>query len=181
MLQSVLDVLLHEADILSTSASATSIQLEPMNDAISFETSSVQKYTSHSRITCQPSASVLKQTIRYHSCVDYHYRTHYGNDGWRYHEGLHANGEDDTFDVSTLAPAATSITAQSGCFMSIAHPRAVWPSYSTSFTIIHHTCTPYNTPSEMHGISVTITTPASMVNPRTVIGASCGELGPCSQ
>jgi len=91
MLQRVLGVLLHPADILSVSASATSIQLEPMNDVISFETSSVQQYTSHSRITCQPSASVLKQTIRYHSCVDYHYRTHYGHEGWRYHEGLHAN------------------------------------------------------------------------------------------
>jgi len=179
MLQSVFGVLVHPADILSISTSATSIQLEPMNNVRSFETSSVQQYTSHSRITCQPSASVLKQTIKYHSCVDY--RTHYGHDGWRYHEGLHADREYDTRNVSTLAPAATSITAQSGCFSYIAHPRAVRPCYSTSFTIRHHTCTSCTTPSAMPGISVTVTTPAGMVNPMTLIGASSRGLGTCSQ
>jgi len=114
-------------------------------------------------------------------CVDCRYRSDYSHDGWRYHEGVHENREYDTFDVSTLAPAATSITAQSGCFLSIARPRAVRPLYSTSFTNIHHTCTAHTTPSVMLGISVTVTTPASMVNPMTLIGASCRGLGQRSQ
>jgi len=73
--------------------------------------------------------SVLKASnqVSQHAlcCNDCRYRTQYGHDGWRYHEGIHADRQYDTSDVSTVAPAATSITAQSGCFPSIAFPRAV--------------------------------------------------------
>jgi len=175
----------HVADILSRTAPATSNQLGFMHYAISLASCSVHAYTPYSLITCQTSATVCsKQAIRYHNVQCFfkcRYRTHYGHDGWRYHEKVHANREYDTHDVSTSAPAVTSITAQSGCFQKIATPRAVSPTYSTSFTIIHHTCKPYNTPSVMHGISVTVPTPSSMVNPMTLIGASSRGLGPCSQ
>ena len=175
----------HVADILSRTAPATSNQLGFMHYAISLASCSVHAYTPYSLITCQTSATVCsKQAIRYHNVQCFfkcRYRTHYGHDGWRYHEGVRAYREYDTCDVSTLAPAATSITAQSGCLLSIARPRAVRPLYRTSFTIIHHTCTPYTTPSAMLGISVTVTTPAGMVNPMTLIGASCRGLGQRSQ
>jgi len=184
MLQSVFGVLLHEADILSIAASATSMNQTRVHDAISFANHSVLHAILADHLSTI-SHSALKQSdqesphvLCFFKC---RYRTHYGHDGWRYHEGVHANSEYDTSDVSTLAPAATSITAQSGCFSSIASPRAVGPSYSRSFTIIHHKCTPYTTPSVMLGISVTVTTPAGMVNPMTLIGASSRGLGPSGQ
>jgi len=176
---------IHNADILPIAASATTKELESAHDAISSTTRSANAYTPYSLITCQTSATECsKQAIRYHNVQCFftcRYRTHYGHDGWRYHEGVHANREYDTFDVSTLAPAVTRIIAQSGCLPSIARPRAVRPSCSTSLTIRRHKSTSYTTPSVMLGISVTDTTSASMVNPMTLIGASCGGLGACSQ
>jgi len=125
------------------STSATSDQSDSVHDAISRELLSKCIHAILADHLSNISHRALKadDQVSQHElcCVDCRYRTHYGHDGWRYHEGVHENREYDTSGVSTLAPAATSITAQSGCVQSIARPRAVRPSYSTSFTTIHHT------------------------------------------
>jgi len=133
---------IHKADILSIAASATTNQLDSVHDAISFSVPVLHAILADHLTTI--SHSVLNadnQVSQQALCNDCRYRTEYGHDGWRYREGVHANREYGTCDVSTVAPAATSITAQSGCFQSIASPRAVRPFCSTSFTTIHHTCT----------------------------------------